>query len=92
MFSSSLSQAFEAATPAACREILSQGFNFAVAVETAVGRWFLLNTADMEAAYNTARQWVDVHGARGASIWRIHDDGLASKKCGLVLPEIDWHE
>ena len=88
----SLDQAKAEATPSACREVLSQGFKFAVAVETSTGRWFLLNAADIEAAHNIARQWVDVHGARGASIWRIHEDGLAAKKCGLVLPEIDWHK
>lgn len=88
----SLAQAMAEATPAACKEVLSQGFKFAVAVETSTGRWFILNTADMEAASNVAHQWVDVHGARGASIWRIYEDGLASKKCGLVLPEIEWPE
>ena len=83
----SLDQAMTEATPAACKEVLSQGFKFAVAIETAVGRWFILNTADMEAANNTARQWVDGHGARGASIWRIFEDGLAPKKAALILPE-----
>lgn len=88
----SLDQAMAECTPAACREVLDQGFKFAVAVETKTGRWSILNTADMEAAHNTARQWVDVHGARGASIWRIHEDGLAAKKAALILPENEWED
>jgi hypothetical protein len=86
----SLDQAMAQATPAACKEVLSQGFKFAVAVETAAGRWFILNTADMEAANNTARQWVDVHGAHGASIWRIFEDGLAPKSLATIFAEPEW--
>lgn len=88
----SLIQAMAECTPAACKDVLSQGFKFAVAVETSAGRWFILNTADMEAATNTAHQWVDVHGARGASIWRIFEDGLSSKKTALILPITDWED
>lgn len=88
----SLDQAMAECTPAACKEVLSQGFKFAVAVETAAGRWFILNTADMEAANNVANQWVDIHEARGASIWRIYEDGLAQKKAALILPENEWED
>lgn len=85
-------QAKAEATPAACREVLSQGFNFAVAVETANGRWFIGHAVDMEGASNYAHQWVDVHGARGASIWRIFEDGLALKKAALILPQNEWED
>lgn len=85
-------QAKAQATPAACREVLSQGWNFAVAIETAMGRWFIMNAADIEAAMNCAKQWVDVHGARGASIWRIFEDGLAPKKAALITPEIEMED
>ena len=88
----SLHQAKAEATPAACKEVLSQGFKFAVAVETAAGRWFILNTVDMNAANNVANQWVNVHEARGASIWRILEDGLAQKKAALILPENEWED
>ncbi len=88
----SLDQAMAECTPASCKEVLSQGFKFAVAVETAAGRWFILNTADMEAANNVANQWVDIHEARGASIWRIYEDGLAQKKAALILPENEWED
>lgn len=84
-------QALAEVTPAACREVLSQGFNFAVAIETAKGRWFIGNAADIEAATNYATQWVDVHGARGASIWRIFEDGLAPKKCAAIFEEV-WQD
>lgn len=88
----SLAQAMAEATRAACREVLSQGFKFAVAVETSNGRWFILNTADMEAASNIAHQWVDVHGARGASIWRISEDGIAPRSCATVFAEPEWED
>jgi hypothetical protein len=90
MFSFSLSQAFEAATPAACKALVAQGINFTVAVENDRGEWFLLHAEDISNAMNLARNWVDVMGARGASIWRIFEDGIAPKKCSLVQPEIEW--
>jgi hypothetical protein len=90
MFSSSLSSAFEAATPAACKALLAQGITFTVAVENDRGEWFLLHAEDMAHAMNLAHNWVDVMGARGASIWRIFDDGIAPKKCGMVQPEMEW--
>ena len=92
MFSSSISQAFEAATPAACKALIAQGINFTVAVENDRGEWFLLHAENMDHAINLAQNWVDVMNARGASIWRIFDDGIAQKKCGMVQPEIEWHE
>lgn len=90
MFSSSLSSAFEAATPAACQALLSEGINFTVAVENHRGEWFLLHAENVADAMNLAHNWVDVMNARGASIWRIFDDGIAPKKCGMVQPEIEW--
>jgi hypothetical protein len=90
MFSFSLSQAFEAATPVACKALVAQGINFTVAVENDRGEWFLLHAEDVSHAINLARNWVDVMGARGASIWRIFEDGIAPKKCSLVQPEIEW--
>ena len=90
MFSFSLSQAFEAATPTACKALVAKGINFTVAVENDRGEWFLLHAEDISNAMNLARNWVDVMGARGASIWRIFEDGIAPKKCSLVQPEIEW--
>jgi hypothetical protein len=90
MFSSSLSQAFEAATPAACKALLAQDINFTVAVENDRGEWFLLHAEDVAHAMNLAHNWVDVMSARGASIWRIFDDGIAPKNCGMVQPEMEW--
>ena len=92
MFSSSLSQAFEVATPAACKALIAQGINFTVAVENDRGEWFLLHAESIDRAVSLAQNWVDVMNARGASIWRIFDDGIAQKKCGMVQPEIAWHE
>lgn len=94
MFSSSLSQAFEAATPAACKALIAQGINFAVAVENNRGEWFLLHAADRHEALNLAHNWVNVMEARGASCWRIYDDGIASRSMGMVFPqhEDDWFE
>lgn len=89
MFSSSLSQAFEAATPSACKALIAQGINFTVAVENERGEWFLLHAENIGHASDLAHNWVDVMGARGASCWRIFEDGIAPKKAMLVLPEID---
>ena len=90
MFSSSLSSAFEAATPSACKALLAQGINFTVAVENDCGEWSLLHAENMAHAINLAHNWVDVIGARGASVWRIFDDGIAPKKCCMVQPEVEW--
>lgn len=88
MFALSLNAALEAATPAACRSLIAEGINFAVAVEKANGEWFLLHAEDMAHANTLAHAWVDLHNARGASIWRLHDDGPAKRHCGLIQP--DW--
>lgn len=90
MFSSSLSQAFEAATPAACKALIAQGVNFIVAVENNRGEWFLLHADDQAHASDLAHNWVDVMDARGASCWRLFEDGIAPKKFALIVPENEW--
>ena len=87
-----IQQAFAEATPEACKALIKQGINFAVAVETAVGEWGLLHAEDPIHANDVAHAWVDYHEARGASIWRIYFEGLANQKCGMVLPQIEWED
>lgn len=89
MFSSSLSQAFEAATPAACKALIAQGIRFTVAVENARGEWFLLHAEDQDHAANLAHHWVDTMGARGASCWRIFENGPAPKSFATVFPDYE---
>lgn len=89
MFHVSLNAAMADATPAACRALIAQGINFTVAVENQRGEWFLLHAEDMAHAINLAHNWVDVIGARGASIWRLHEDGPAGRHCGLIQPDYD---
>jgi hypothetical protein len=84
----SLNAAMAEATPAACRALIAQGINFVVAVETAAGEWFLAHAEDVAHANTLAHAWVELHNARGASIWRLHDDGPAKRHCGLIQP--DW--
>lgn len=84
----SLNAAMAEATPQACRALIAQGINFIVAVETAAGEWVLLHADSVAHANTLAHAWVDHHNARGASIWRLHDDGPAKRHCGLVQP--DW--
>jgi len=92
MFASSLSQAFEAATPEACKALIAQGINFTVAVENAKGEWFLLHADSQHHALNLAQNWVDTLGARGASCWRLHEDGPAKRSFGTVFPQWDWED
>ena len=92
MFASSLTAALEAASPAACRSLIAEGINFTVAVETANGDWTLLHAEDVAHANTLAHAWVDHHDARGASIWRLHDDGPAKRHCGRIQPDFDWAE
>lgn len=87
-----IEQAFAEATPEACKALIEQGINFTVAVETAAGEWVLLHAEDPIHANCLAHSWVDYHEARGASIWRIYPDGLASQKCGMVLSQIEWDD
>lgn len=88
VFPKTLDEAFARITPDACKIILAQGVNFAVACETQAGRWFVLHATDMDNAFRIARDRVDNFLCRGASIWRIYPDGLASKKCGAVYEEV----
>lgn len=90
MFSSSLNQAFEAATPQACKALIASGVKFVVAVETAAGEWFLAHAEDQSNANNIAHTWVDQMSARGASLWRLLEDGPASKPFGTVYAQSDW--
>jgi hypothetical protein len=85
----SLNAAMLEATPAACRALIAQGINFTVAVENQRGKWFLLHAEDIAHAINLAHNWVDVLNARGASIWRLNEDGPAGRHCGLIQP--DYH-
>ncbi len=88
----SLSAALAEATPAACRSLIASGVNFTVAVETDVGEWVLLHADDVAHANTLAHAWVDLHGARGASIWRLFNDGPAPKHCGLMQPQSKWED
>jgi hypothetical protein len=90
VFPKTLDEAFAQITPDACKAVLAQGVNFAVACETQAGKWFVLHATDMDHAWTLARSRVDHFLCRGASIWRIHPDGLASKKCGAVYEEV-WN-
>lgn len=92
MFSSSLSQAFEAATPTACQALIEQGINFTVAVENEKGEWFLLHAESQSHAIDLAHHWVDTMNCRGASCWRIYSDGIAPKSFALINPEMDWED
>lgn len=92
MFSSSLSQAFEAATPEACQSLIAQGINFTVAVENNRGEWFLLHAEDQASAYDLAFHWVHTMEARGASCWRLFADGPAPKSFATVFGEPEWED
>jgi hypothetical protein len=92
MFASSLNEAFSSATPGACKALVAQGINFTVAVENARGEWFLLHAESQSHASDLAHHWVNTMGARGASCWRIFEDGIAPKKFALVVPEVEWAE
>jgi hypothetical protein len=90
MFASSLSQAFEAATPAVCTALIAQGINFTVAVENSHGEWFLLHAEDQGHASDLAHHWVETMGARGASCWRLFEDGIAKRSFATIFPEHEW--
>jgi hypothetical protein len=92
MFSLSLSQAFEAATPAACKALIAQGINFIVAVENEVGEWMLLHADDQAHASTLAHHWVDTMGARGTSCWRIFNDGPAPRAFATVFAQPEWED
>lgn len=92
MFFVSLSQAFEAATPAACKALIAQGINFTVAIENARGEWFLLHAEDQAHAADLARHWVDTMGARGASCWRLFENGPAPRAFATVFAEPEWED
>ena len=83
----SLNSAMAEVTAAACRSLIAQGINFAVAVEKANGEWVLLHAESVAHANTLAHAWVDHHNARGCSIWRLHDNGPANRHCGLVQPD-----
>ena len=92
MFSLSLSQAFEAVTPAVCKALIAQGINFIVAVENQSGEWFLLHAYDQAHAATQALHWVDTMGARGTSCWRIFEDGPAPRSFATVFPQTEWED
>jgi len=92
MFAKTLSAAFEAATPEACRSLLAQGVTHVVAVENSKGEWFLAHATSVDHGHTLARSWVDKMDARGASVWRLHEDGPAKRHCGLVTPEPEGWE
>lgn len=87
VFPKTIDQAFARITPEACKSILAQGANFAVACETQAGHWFVLHAVDLDHALNIARNRVDNFLCRGASVWRIHPDGIANKMCGAIYEE-----
>jgi hypothetical protein len=91
MFAKSITEAFAKITPDACKTVLDQGVKFAVAIETQAGNWSVLYAADMDNALRIARDRVDNFLCRGASIWRIHPDGIASKKCGAIYEDA-WED
>ena len=92
MFASSLSQAFEAATPEACKALIAQGIRFTVAVENNRGEWFLLHAEDQSHASDLAHHWVNTMGARGASCWRLFDDGVSKRSFATVFPQWEWED
>lgn len=82
-----LRDALREATPAACRSLLAKGIRFAVAVETAAGEWVLLHADSEQHATELACVWIDYFGSRGASIWPLHENGIAQKHIGLIQPD-----
>lgn len=82
-----LKSAMAEATPEACRSLIAEGINFAVAVETADGRWILLHAPDIGHANGLCHTWIDYHQARGASVWRLYADGPDSRHCHTVFPD-----
>lgn len=87
VFPKTIDEAFARITPEACKSILAQGAHFAVACETQAGRWFVLHAVDLDHALNIARDRVDNFLCRGASIWRIYPDGLASRNCAAIYED-----
>jgi hypothetical protein len=92
MFASSLTQAFEAATPAACKTLLASGINFTVAVENNRGEWFLLHAEDQAHAHDLAYHWVHTMDACGASCWRLYENGVAPRSFATVFNTIGWED
>lgn len=82
-----LTSAMREATPEACQKLLAEGINFAVAIERANGEWMLAHAENIANAHDIANAYVSWMDARGASIWRIYDDGLADRHCGLMQPD-----
>ena len=87
-----LTSAMREATPEACRKLVAQGINFAVAIEQGNAEWVLAHAESIANAHDIANAYVSWMDARGCSIWRMHEDGLAERHCGLITPDHYWED